>query len=97
MLECSLEEYEARYGAEDQYSAHLARRLVRSHETGDWEIWILVYGDMEPYVALFAGEERQPKRRRFPSRQSAEAWASKLLGIDPDCWEERDEEPGVLH
>lgn len=97
MLECSLEEYDARYGAEEQYSARLARRLVRSQVNGDREVWILVYGDMEPYAALFSGEERHPKRRRFSSREAAEAWAAKLLGIDPDCWEVRSWDPGVVH
>lgn len=97
VLECSLEEYDARYGAEEQYSARLARRLVRSHETGDREVWILLYGDVEPYFAVFSGEEGRMKRRRFPSREAAEAWAAKLLGIDPDCWEERNWEPGVVH
>ena len=93
MPECSLEVYEATYGSHERYHAHLARRLVRQ-EDGDREMWVLIYGDVEPHVALFAGEERKPRRRRFPSRSAAEAWAAKLLGIDPDAWAAPEEEDG---
>ena len=97
MLECSLEVYQARYGSDERYSARLARRFIRTEKNGDLEVWVLVYGAMEPYVALFAGEDLRPKRRRFRTRKDAEAWASKLLGIPPARWQEKGEDQGVVH
>lgn len=95
MPECSLEEYEATYGSEERYHAHLVRRLVR-REGGDREVWVLVYGALEPHVALFAGDDRRPRRRRFRSRTAAEAWAARLLGIDPERWVPPDDQ-GTVH
>ena len=96
-VECSLEVYQARYGSDERYSARLARRLVRADEKGDREVWVLVYGAMEPYTALFAGEDLRLRRRRFRSRRAAEAWAQKLLGIAPETWEEDDADQEVVH
>jgi hypothetical protein len=97
MLECSLEVYRARHGEDERYAAHLARRLVRSDDSREREIWLLVYNDMEPHTALFAGEERSLKRQRFPSREAAEAWAAKLLGIDPESWQAQEDDAPVVH
>ena len=96
-VECSLEVYQARYGSDERYSARLARRLVRSAERGDREVWVLVYGAMEPYAALFAGEDLRLRRRRFRSRRAAEAWAHRLLGIPPENWEEDGPDQDVVH
>ena len=95
MLECSIETYRARYGSDDRYRARLARRFIRNAEKGDREIWVLVYGGMEPYAEIFEGESRRPRRKRFRSRRAAEEWASKLLGIPPESWEGENQEDTI--
>jgi len=97
MLEGNFEIFQARYGSDERYSARLARRLVRSDKKGDREVWVLVYGSMEPHVALLSGEDLRLKRKRFRSRQAAELWAFRLLGILPESWEEGGQDAGVVH
>ena len=96
MIECSLEVFQARYGSDDRYRARLARRFIRSEAKGDREIWVLVYGAVEPYIEILEGESRRPRRKRFKTRHAAEEWASKLLGIPPDRWE-GDDVPETVH
>jgi len=97
VLEGNFEIFQARYGSDERYSARLARRLVRGDEKGDREVWVLVYGAMEPHVALLSGEDLRLKRKRFRSRRAAEVWAFRLLGILPESWEDGDQDEGVVH
>lgn len=97
MLECSLEEFRARYGSDERYAAHLVRRLTRSDAGAQEESWIVVYGRIEAHAALFSGETRRPRQKRFRTRRAAEVWASRLLGISPERWEAPGADEASVH
>ena len=67
VLECSLEEFQARYGSDERYAAHLVRRLSRTEVGEDSECWVVVYGSIEPHAACGRGLGRAPARDRTRS------------------------------
>ena len=97
MIECSLEEFQARYGSDERYAAHLVRRLSRTEVGEDSECWVVVYGSIEPHAAIFSGESRRLRQKRFRTRRAAEVWAARLLGIAPDRWQSPGPDESVVH
>jgi hypothetical protein len=92
-----MEEFRARYGSDERYKARLVRRLSRSEAGAHEECWVVVYGGLEPHTALFSGETRRPRQKRFRTRRAAEIWAARLLGISPDRWEAPAPDESVVH
>jgi hypothetical protein len=97
VIECSLEEFQARYGSDERYAAHLVRRLSRTEVGEDSECWVVVYGSIEPHAAIFSGESRRLRQKRFRTRRAAEVWAARLLGIAPDRWRSPGPDESVVH